>query len=472
VDEVSLIGLDFGTTTSSAVFARAKLLHNRVSGRVELSDMRESFRSPMHFTPLIGDQLDEAAAAALLDDWLVQSGVERDRLFGGGALLTGLTAQKENAAALVTLIRERIGAAIIARADDPRMESWLAFMGNSAKLSRRLPDTPIINLDIGGGTTNLALGLNGAVLTTGCLFVGARHFQVEPGSYRIVKLSNYAKAILQHLGIAKFLADELSPDDVRRILDLYEGWLVDATAGHSSALASPLARLHQQIPFDIRNRTGKQAVITLSGGVGELVYAALNGRQIPGKTAYGDLGIDLALRLANLASWKRDFRQFAPEGGGRATSFGLLRYSTQVSGSTLYLSDAGILPLRDVPIFGAIDQSLPEPQWQTTLQLLRHSANGACFRILLHDIRAEAVRTLGRRIGAELRAAGVPRSQPIVILIVGNVGKTLGHYITEWGSRPQALVVVDEIAAPDAQFVHIGRLHDRVVPVSFYGLQE
>ncbi len=37
MDEVKLIGLDFGTTTSSAVIATAKLLHNRVSGRTELS---------------------------------------------------------------------------------------------------------------------------------------------------------------------------------------------------------------------------------------------------------------------------------------------------------------------------------------------------------------------------------------------------------------------------------------------------
>jgi ethanolamine utilization protein EutA len=472
VDEVNLIGLDFGTTTSSAVIARARLLHNRVSGRVELSQIHEAFRSPMQFTPMAGDRLDERGAAALLDGWLAEGHVDRDRLFGGGALLTGLTAQKQNAVALVSIIRERVGDAVIARADDPRLESWLAFMGNCARLSRQHPTTPIINLDIGGGTTNLALGLDGQVVATGCLFVGARHVQVEPGTYRITQLSSYAEEVFEHLGLRKHCGDELNANEVNRILDLYEHWLAAAVAGDESTFSEPLARLHEQVSFRTRAIAGKKPLITLSGGVGELVYAIIQGKVPPGETPYGDLGIDLAQRIAKHEVWAGDFRNCIPEGGGRATSFGLLRYSTQISGSTLYLSDPEILPLRDLPIFGTLDQTLPDDQWQTILQLLLRSACGGCVRIKLADLGAEAVRKLGARIAEGLRSVNFPAGHPIVLLLAGNAGKTLGHYITEWGARPLTLIVVDEIAAPRAQFVHIGRLHDRVVPVSFYGLQE
>ncbi len=472
MDEVSLIGLDFGTTTSSAVIASAKLLHNRVSGRVELSQISESFRSPIEFTPLVGDRLDEPAAAALLDTWLAQGCVSRDSLFGGGALLTGLTAQKENAAALVSIIRERVGDAIIARADDPRLESWLAFMGNCARLSRQHPTRPIINLDIGGGTTNLALGLNGEVLATGWLFVGARHVQLEPGTYRITKLSSYAERIFEQLRIDKAVGEKLTEYDVSRILDLYERWLSAAVVGDESAFADPLARLHQQVPFDTRAIAGKQPIVALSGGVGELVYSAIQGQVLPTTTAFGDLGVEFAQRILAHEAWSEDLRQYQPEGGGRATSFGLLRYNTQISGSTLFLSSPEILPLRDVPIFGTLDQTLPEAHWQTILQLLRQCERGGCVRIEVHDPGAAAVRILGERIAEGLRSVDLPAGQPIVILLDSNVGKTLGHYITHWGARPLALIVADEIAAPRAQFVHIGRLHDRVVPVSFYGLQE
>src|SRR5262245_54878346 len=106
--DVQLVGLDFGTTTSSAVVAAARLTRNSVTGRTDLADVRETFRSPMVFTPLWGDRLDEAAVEACLDGWLAAGGVRPEDVFGGGALLTGLTAQRGNADALVRLVRRRL----------------------------------------------------------------------------------------------------------------------------------------------------------------------------------------------------------------------------------------------------------------------------------------------------------------------------------------------------------------------------
>ena len=57
-------------------------------------------------------------------------------------------------------------------------------------------------------------------------------------------------------------------------------------------------------------------------------------------------------------------------------------------------------------------------------------------------------------------------------MVFENVGKVLGHYITQWGARPLNLVVIDEVAERHAQYVRVGRLHEQVVPVSFYGLQD
>ena len=430
MDEVKLIGFDFGTTTSSAVIAKAKLLHNRVSGRVELSQISECFRSAVAFTPIEGDRLDLTRAACLLDDWLAKGAAQGDSLFGGGALLTGLTAQKQNAPALVSLIRERVRDAVIAQADDPRLESWLAFMGNCATLSRQNPQTRFINLDIGGGTTNLALGLDGEVLSTGCHFIGARHVQVEPGTYRITKLSLYAQRIFNDLGIRKDRGDELATSEVEQIIDLYLRWLIAAVAGDQKTFAEPLAGLHQQMAFSIAQEPAEHQVITLSGGVGELVYEALQGRGFPARTAFGDLGIDLASRLLNDSPWVDDFRRFIPDGRGRATSFGLLRYSTQVSGSTLFLSDPAILPLQDLPMFGTIEADLPPAQWTVILQLLQGSANGGCVRIEMRDYGAQSVRELGAKIAQSLATAELASVRPLVLFVTGNVGKAAGtlHY--------------------------------------------
>src|SRR6266403_625059 len=85
-----------------------------------------------------------------------------------GALITGLAAQSSNAPELTQLIKNRFQNAVVARADDPCLESWLAFMGNSWELSRAEPARAFVNLDIGGGTTNIAWGLAGEVLRCGC----------------------------------------------------------------------------------------------------------------------------------------------------------------------------------------------------------------------------------------------------------------------------------------------------------------
>lgn len=51
-----------------------------------------------------------------------------------------------------------------------------------------------------------------------------------------------------------------------------------------------------------------------------------------------------------------------------------------------------------------------------------------------------------------------------------NLGKVFGHYVTRWGALPMQILVIDELALRDAQYVHVGLPHHQVVPVSFYGL--
>src|ERR1700719_217120 len=115
-DAVKLIGLDFGTTTSSAVIATAQL-RRTATGRMELDSPEEVFRSEMVFTPLLpDDRLDVAQVERLVDAWLEAGHVQAGEVFGGGALLTGLTAQKENASALVRLIRRRLLDTLVATA--------------------------------------------------------------------------------------------------------------------------------------------------------------------------------------------------------------------------------------------------------------------------------------------------------------------------------------------------------------------
>lgn len=449
--------------------ADARLTRNAVTGRFDLDGVREAYRSELIFTPLRGHLIDEPRLEACLDGWLAAGGVRPAGLFGGGALLTGLTAQRDNAAGLVRLIRRRLGSALVATADDPGLESWLAFMGACATLSRAHPEVPILHLDVGGGTTNLALGRAGEVRRTGCLFVGARHVQVEPGSYRIVHLSLYARAAFNHLGIGKDCGGDLTPGEIDRVLGFYQDLLEAAVSGTAGAFASPAARLHEQVGFHLPADAGEVAV-TFSGGVGELIYAHLRGQPWPATTCYGDLGVDLARRIVRSPVLARSLNTFVPAAAGRATVYGLLRHTTEVSGATVFLPDPGRLPLADLPVFGDLSERSSDDQLRDALALVRASPRGGALRVQLGAAGAAGVRVLGPRLGRALRESAFPAELPLVLFVKENLGKALGHYVTGWRASAWNLMVIDEVPVRDAQYAHVGAPRGGVLPVSFYGL--
>lgn len=467
---IQLVGLDFGTTTSSAVIAEAELVQNSVTGKRDLGHVEERFRSEMIFTPWREGRLDLDAVERSVASWLHAGGVRREQIFGGGALLTGLTAQADNAARLVALIRRYVGDAFVATADDPCLESWLAFHGSCGAWSRAHPETPILNLDIGGGTTNAALGLGGEVRATGCVFVGARHVQVRPGGYEITGLSRYARALFDSLHIPKDIGDCLALTEVDAIIDMQMRWLEALVSGRREAFADSLGRFHEQVPLPVPPGLASP-IVTVSGGVGELLYAHLQGRPRPATTAFGDLGIELARRLLEHSPWSEGFRQQAPASCGRATVYGLLRHSTQVSGSTVFLSDPDLLPLSDVPIFGRIGAGSTDEHLAAALAMVKRSARGGGLAIDVPAIDAPGLSRLGERLARKIAALTFAPGQPLVMFASQNVGKILGQLMTRWGQLPLRLLVVDEIDVRDAQYAHLGAIRNQVIPVSVFGLR-
>ena len=82
--------------------------------------------------------------------------------------------------------------------------------------------------------------------------------------------------------------------------------------------------------------------VTFSGGVSEYVYGWET-------ESFGDLGNLLAAEIrARVADW--GVRLEPPAQGIRATVIGASQYTTQVSGSTIFVSPLSALPLRNVPV--------------------------------------------------------------------------------------------------------------------------
>ncbi len=464
---VKLLGLDFGSTTSSALVAEASVTSNCITGRMEFGEPKIVFKSTSVFTPFIQQHIDEVAIAELIRQWLTQSGL--DSIFAGGSIITGLAAQSRNAAAITKLVRELVGETVIATAQDPCLESWLAFMGSCSDLSRYHGDALILNLDIGGGTTNLALGKQGDVLQTGCYFIGARHFQFVPGGYQLIVASEYGLALLREFGIDKGAGETLSAEECEQIMNYYCQALEAIVQGESKFFATTLGKKHEQVAFSLAPDSPPPK-ITFSGGVGELIYQHMASEGLPNTTYYGDFGIDLARAIIASPILSRDLRDYVPENRGRATVYGLTLHSTEISGTTLFLPKPECLPLRDVPIVSKLPVTATFEQWLVALTLAMHREQGACVQIIGELGGLNDIRVLGQRIAQSLKQCAYPAHQPLVILVEANIGKVLGNYATDWTKSGLNVLVIDEIPIRDAHFVNIGRVHQQIVPISFFGL--
>ncbi len=284
-----------------------------------------------------------------------------------------------------------------------------------------------------------------------------------------MKLSRFAQSLLDDLAIAAGPGDCLNPEQLAAILDWQMELIEQALAGDRAAFQQPVAQLHEQVAFE-PPRDLQKPLYCLSGGIGELVYAIVRNRQLPATTQFGDLGIDLAQRIATSPRWATRLAEAVRPHAGTATVYGLLLYATQVSGSTVYLPDPSLLPARDVPILGRVSSDSTDEQIRDILQLVRHSDSGGCVVISLAQSDGLAVRNVGERIASALRAANIPPEAPLVLLVRENVGKALGGYVSQWGSMAVKLIVLDEIEPLDARFLQIGSLRDQVVPVSFYAM--
>ena len=471
-NRVLLLGLDFGSTTCSALIVSAVMASNVVAASAQFNAPQIVYRTTPVFTPFLTEHINAMQISQLIRTWLSESKIKVTQLFAASAIITGLAAQKGNVDAIRALIAAHIPNAAIIAADDPHLESWLAFMGSCAALSRYHASTPILNLDIGGGTTNAALGENGNVLSTGCHFIGARHIQFVPGGYQLSGVSSYGKALLDHFGIQKTIGDVLNKIEITQIMTFYVQALEAITQNNHAFFASPIAAMHLQSAWNMALSAHHK--ITFSGGIGELVYQIAAGKPVASTTFYGDFGIDLAQAIVASPVLSANLKTHVPENLGRATVTGLALNSTEVSGSSIYLANPNILPLHEIPILAKLPFDAPIAAWQQALSQIKTRGKvlnngGTCLQITYQYLPSlQQIKALATMLSAEILRINMLK--PLVLLIEGNFGKTLGNYITHWGKLSLVLVVIDEVSMRDAHFVNLGKLQQGLVPVSFYGM--
>jgi len=260
------------------------------------------------------------------------------------------------------------------------------------------------------------------------------------------------------LGLALEVGGTLAHEDACRLASRMADSLFEAMRGGAPRLgATGLLRLD---PLASPNESGGIAVVTFSGGVSEYVYGWE-------KASYGDLGSLLAAEIRErVARWGKPLAP--PVQGIRATVIGASQYTTQVSGSTIFVSPLEVLPLRNIPVIapdfalddeiidaGAVASAIGKAlrhldltDAETPVAIFAPWRGSATFRRL--DAFCRGV-TAG--LGDYLR-----RGLPVVLAGDGDVGGLLGIHFREEIKLRTPVVSIDGLELKQFDFIDIGEM--------------
>jgi len=451
------VGIDVGSSTthltvSQLVVGRPQSVVHR---KPEVLERRLVYRSPISFTPFVDDvTIDAAAIERLVAAGYAAVGISAAQIDAGAVICTGLAALKRNAAAITARLAAASGRFVCATAGH-HFEAILAARGSgSVAQSRRLAGT-VANLDVGGGTTKLTRVRDGEIVDTAALAVGAR-LVVTDDRGRVARIEPAAAPLLAAAGLTLAVGEPLAPDAGARLARVMAA-AICAFAGLApdGPLADVGARLASEVRLtDAPGPGGAPDWVICSGGVSEYVY----GWQ---PAACNDLGraLGTALRTALDARLPAG-RLLEPLEGIRATVIGACQYSVQVSGDTVYLSDAGLLPIHNVPV-------LPVPlEWRglaaetvaqaVTRTLQRADLTGPCALAFRGPqlYGYGSVDALARGVAAAL-AARAPDA-PVVLAFDQDLANTVGRAVAARVAGAVPLLCVDELTLGELDYLDLG----------------
>jgi ethanolamine utilization protein EutA len=473
-DHVSLasVGIDIGSSGTQVIFSRLNLrrMGEDLSSRYFVVSRETLYQSPVSLTPYRSEELiDDVQLGAIIDRAFAEAGLHPDDIDAGAVILTGEALRRENAQAIANLLAEQRGEFVCAAAGH-HMESMLAAFGSGAARVSHDSGKRILNVDIGGGTTKLALVERGKVLATAALHVGGR-LQVVDENHRVVRLDPAGRHLASKAGFRWSRGDVAEAAAMERVAE----WMADAI------IAALCAR---PIPADVQGLflteplpdLGRIDGVMFSGGVAEYIYQRET-------RDFGDMGrlLGFALRRkvdAGALPWP-----LLPPGECiRATALGASEYSVQLSGNTIYISNPGaLLPRRNLQVLqpsysckGPVDPDrlarairehfkafdLVEGESEAALALRWEGAPSyeriAAFAL---GIRRGLTHTIAKRM-------------PVYVMVDGDIAQTLGALLRDEMGVESEILVIDGVILWDFDYIDLGRIRmpSQTVPVTVKSL--
>lgn len=461
------VGIDIGTSTTQIIFSR--LTFENTAGffripHVSIVNKEVTYKSEIYRTPLKSAVwIDGDAVRGIVEREYQRAGFRPQDVGSGAVIITGESARKENSAVILEKLSTFAGEFVVATAG-PDLEAVIAGKGCGARRYSEEHSCRIVNLDIGGGTTNAALFDCGKTMAKGCLDIGGRQVTVSPdGEITYISKSAGEIAAAKEMNLAvgqRGKERELCclTDAMAEILEEFLG-LRPSGRLLSRIVTRGSSGFHYDKPIQ---------AISFSGGVADFIYHPEKER-----FPYGDIGVLLGESIRN-SRLLQAFQVYEPEETIRATVIGAGNYTTTVSGSTITYSK-DLFPMKNIPV---LKLSLQEQELCRTGddQVLREKIgwflSQSDSRQLILAMEGEqnpsyaSIKRWAKAIYGAMDAA-LAGELPLLLVISHDMAKALGQAIKQIAGGKREIIAIDSVVVEDGDYVDLGRpvMNGMAVPV-------
>jgi ethanolamine utilization protein EutA len=457
--ELRSVGIDVGSSTSHLVFSTLELRRQSaaLSSRFELAKRRVDYASAIFLTPFLnGTSIDTLTLSDFFKSAYEAAGLAPSDVDTGAVITTGDAARKDNAEAIVRLFAQEAGKFVCASAG-PLLEAKMAAYGSGAvaRSTQGHHGARVLNIDIGGGTSKLALVAGGQVLDLAAINVGARLVTFNSEGL-VTKIEHAAAVVARHLKLDLRIGRTLGADDRRTLaMALARSLLAVAARQPLPLLAAELiitTPLPDSAPVD---------AVMFSGGVAEYIYAIE-------PRAFGDLGLLLAQSINALMP---EYMPGIPVERSveriRATVIGASQFTVQVSGNTIYIANPRLLPLRGFQVVTAVFDGA-EPTPSDARRIIRQALDnneitGSTAEVALairwhHGPGFRGLGALAAGI-ADAMTDAVRAESPVVLVLDSDLARLVGAELSRQLAGYRNIVCIDGVQLQDFDYVDISEEH-------------
>lgn len=452
-DEIRLVsvGVDIGSSTTHMVLSRIVL--ERRDNRYVVTSRQVTHESEVLLTPYSdADTLDGDALREFFDQQYALAGVRPEQIDTGALIMTGVAVRRTNSRIIADVFSQIAGKFVSVSAGDA-LESQLSAFGSGAVARSARHGNRTMNIDIGGGTSKIAVCQDGEVEALTAIDVGARILAFDMDG-KVTRIEEAARRLAAEADLTVAIGQVPDADGLSRLVVVMADHLFAAMQSGAAAATADLLRL------DPLPAGPAPDAISFSGGVAEYVY----GRD---QRDHGDLGPRLAEAIRRrVDGWGPEVEM--AEQGIRATVVGASHYTVQVSGTTIFVEPTSVLPLRNVPVLTPqlpLDgEALVADEIATAVRdALRHFDSTVVGQPIALGYRWKGSATFGR-LDAFCRgvAAGMAECTgpglPLVLVGEGDVGGLVGIHASQELGLPIPVVSIDGLVLQAFDFIDIGEL--------------